>query len=100
MQTVQSLIQSRSQDKFSLTIDTFYYIHFFRKVNEKSQNQKNRNCKRPVKWSANRIANKAKQQEIANEVREKIIDSLNFRNLTGKRDRQQRKNVIRVDWTR
>jgi len=38
MQTVQSLIQSRSQDKFSLTIDTFYYIHFFRKVNEKSQN--------------------------------------------------------------
>lgn len=31
-------------------------------------------AKHPVKWSANRIATKAKQQEIANEVREKIID--------------------------
>lgn len=48
---------------------------------------KQSDCKRPVKWSANRIITKAKQQEIANEVREKIIDSLNFRNLTGKRDR-------------
>ena len=50
-------------------------------IPEKSNHQ----C--PVKWSANRIVIKAKQQEIANEVREKIIDSLNFRNLTGKRDR-------------
>lgn len=74
MQTVQSLIQSRSQDKFSLTIDTFYYIHFFRKVNEKSQNESNNQC--PVKWSANRIATKAKQQEIANEVKEIIIEEL------------------------
>ena len=40
MQTVQSLIQSRSQDKFSLTIDTFYYIHFFRKVNENPKTKK------------------------------------------------------------
>lgn len=32
--------QSRSQDKFSLTIDIFYYIHFFRKVHEKTQNEK------------------------------------------------------------
>lgn len=30
----------------------------------------------PAKWSANRITTKAKQQEIANEVREKIIDHL------------------------
>lgn len=37
---------------------------------------KQSNCKRPVKWSANRIVTKAKQQEIANEVREKIIDHL------------------------
>ena len=32
---------SNRNNKFSLTIDTFYYIHFFRKVNEKSQNEKN-----------------------------------------------------------
>lgn len=32
--------------------------------------------KYPVKWSANRIATKAKQQEIASEVKEKIIDRL------------------------
>lgn len=31
----QSMNLSYPQDKFSLTIDTFYYIHFFRKVNEK-----------------------------------------------------------------
>lgn len=31
---------SNPQDKFSLTIDIFYYIHFFRKVNEKSQKRK------------------------------------------------------------
>ena len=34
---------SDHHNKFSLTIDTFYYIHFFRKVNEKSQNEKFRN---------------------------------------------------------
>ena len=28
------LVSPKSQDKFSLTIDTFYYIYFFRKVNE------------------------------------------------------------------
>lgn len=38
-QTFQSL---KHQNKFSLTIDIFYYIHFFRKVNVKSQNE---NCK-------------------------------------------------------
>lgn len=30
----------------------------------------------PVKWRANRIAAKAKQQEIANEVKEIIIEDL------------------------
>ena len=30
----------------------------------------------PVKWSANRMATKAKQQEIANEVKEIIIEDL------------------------
>ncbi len=44
-------------------------------------------AKHPVKWSANRIEPRAKQQEIASEVKEKIIDSVKFRNLTGKRDR-------------
>ena len=33
-------------------------------------------AKCPVKWSANRIATKAKQQEIANEVKEIIIEEL------------------------
>lgn len=32
--------------------------------------------KYPVKWSANRIATKAKQQKIANEVKEIIIEEL------------------------
>lgn len=29
---------SKASNKFSLTIDTFYYIHFFRKVNENPKN--------------------------------------------------------------
>ena len=33
-------------------------------------------AKCPVKWSANRMVNKAKQQEIANEVKEIIIEEL------------------------
>lgn len=41
----------------------------------------------PVKWSANRIATRAKQQEIANEVREKIIDHLNIA-VNAKREEQ------------
>ncbi len=32
-------------------------------------------------------SNQGKATEIANEVREKIIDSVTFRNLTGKRER-------------
>lgn len=41
---------------------------------ENPKTKSNNQC--PVKWSANRIATKAKQQEIANEVREIIIEDL------------------------
>ncbi len=33
-------------------------------------------AKRSVKWSANRVLTKAKQQEIANEVKEIIVEEL------------------------
>ena len=52
------------------------YIAFLTICQSAEISQKQSNCKRPVKWSANRIETKAKQQEIANEVREKIIDHL------------------------
>lgn len=40
----------------------------------------------PVKWSANRIATKAKQQEIASEVKEKIIDRLKIASYAKRRE--------------
>jgi len=53
--------------KYNTILDNLSIGRYFPK-------QSNNQC--PVKWSANRIVTKAKQQEIANEVREKIIDHL------------------------
>ena len=44
-------------------------------------------AKCPVKWSANRIEHEARQQEIANEVKEIIIEELRIA-VNAKREEQ------------
>lgn len=53
--------------KYNTILDNLSIGRYFPK-------QSNNQC--PVKWSANRIATKAKQQKIANEVKEIIIEEL------------------------
>lgn len=60
----------------SLKIGSLYFLIYNLYLHLKDAKRQRVLTKCPVKWSANRITTKAKQQEIANEVREKIIDHL------------------------